>query len=73
MAPTGRGGINQPPNPLPQWKIHFGVSEPNSFYTVTYTYIDSLIPRGQSNLQNSRDEVLSKLSRDVDENLKIKN
>ena len=29
------------------WKINFGVFEPNSFSTVTYTYIDSLNPRGQ--------------------------
>ena len=28
--------------------MHFGVSEPNSFFTVTYTYIDSLNPRGQA-------------------------
>ena len=50
------------------WKIHFGVSEPN-------TYIDSLNPRGQVDLQNSRDEVRSKFGRELDtlvENLKPK-
>ena len=70
--PRGRGWITPP-----LWKIHFGVSEPNSFlHSHLYIYRQLKSKRTSLYLQNSRDEVRSKFGRKLDEsvpNLKIKN
>ena len=62
---------------LPLWKIHFGVSEPNSFlHRHLYIYRHLKSKRTRFYLQNSRDEVRSNFGRKLDkcvENSKFKN
>ena len=69
VAPTGGGGFGPP-----YGKSTSECMSPILFYTVTYTYIDSLNLRGQVSIFN--DEVRSKFGRKLGErveNSKIRN
>ena len=55
----------------PLWKIPFGLSEHN-FYTFTYTYIDSLSPKGQISSFKTLEMRATQSSAELDDQFKNK-